>query len=102
MGISLGGKKRIKKEGKQSGLLIRKLASPCRDRRPRLSVREKIDTQKAKINPDRFSRSVGVVVMLDHMWCNPISKCSFVTDETSLICFRKILFSQTDYKYSSS
>ena len=42
------------KEHPQRLLLIRKLASPCRDRRPRLSVREKIDTQKAKTNPDRF------------------------------------------------
>ena len=44
----------IKKEACKSGLLIRMLASPCRDRRPRRSVREKIDTQKTNRYPDRF------------------------------------------------
>ena len=39
---------------------IRKLASPCRDRRPRLSVREKIDTQKANNNPRQiFAKSLS-------------------------------------------
>ena len=35
------------------------LCSPAGDRRSPLRI-NKFDTQKAKINPDRFSRSVGV------------------------------------------
>ena len=55
-------------------VLIRKLVSLCRDRRPRRSITI-IALQKTKINPDRFSRSVGVLHYLSSLLILSMLSC---------------------------